>query len=587
MLSLIGVSILCLFTGLGCTHLLEVERDEDRCDTIMKEIASEDRATVTDDTPARLHSTWLSEECEIRAGPEYIVRKYSFFANGTFLLLRFYYAEESCSIATYTVVARGSIEITSASVTVPGATEADVRLDSIRLVPFNRQVVHKFERRLNASCGGIETKWRMFTAQLIYERREIDGSSNASFQDHGLNSNSFQSRLPRPRNRGSLECLEYLGIEFTELGLLRVEKRRFDSVDADGTRTKVELLLGEVGRNGRSVKQGVGARRPNRFQSAALLRADTTFGCLTCGSVLRGSEYNPPLFHQAPSLPAVIDGIWLSIRCESVDEGFWSRRFFRIYSGGNRWSARWTYYTDSACSIPLHTVIVAGTYVQRAVRRKRDDDHSSITIDREGARLWRTRRPLIPESSGPSITSRGTWREKPDVVRTESVSFRKDTALLSGTTELELRVIESRSVPVDKTVWTRCSTAAKRTATGSSWSKNCVPRTVEAPAVLTFKARIGLDWNEEYILLLAPWKDELWEAPLRRCSGTISQRYFRANSDLPESLQGRQFQTETHNQLLKRQGRYWFPSSTTSCLSTSSSLVYLAIVHLLPKLHHA
>lgn len=78
--------------------------------------------------------------CEIRAGPKYIIRKYSFFKNNSFLLLQYYYDEESCSIATYTVVARGSVQILSPSVVIPGATETNVQLDSVHLIPLNRQV---------------------------------------------------------------------------------------------------------------------------------------------------------------------------------------------------------------------------------------------------------------------------------------------------------------------------------------------------------------------------------------------------------------------------------------------------------------
>ncbi|XP_076174374.1 uncharacterized protein LOC143150184 isoform X2 [Ptiloglossa arizonensis] len=572
----------------------------------MKEIASEDRATVTDDTPTRLHSTWLSEVCEIHTGPEYIVRKYSFFANGTFLLLRYYYAEESCSIATYTIVARGSIEISSTSVKVPGATEAKFQLDSIRLIPFNRQVAHKFGRRLNASCGGIETKWRTYTAQLIYERRTIDVSLNTSLHDHGLNSNSFQSRLPRSRNRGTLDCLEFLGIEFTELMLLRVEKRRFDfplnsdPTNANKTRIRVELLLGGLGQNRRSGKPVTGSQKPNRLQSAALVRADTVLGCLICRSVLRGTEYSPPLFHQTPPLPAVIDGLWLSIRCESVDEGFWSRRFLQIYSGDNRWSARWTYYADSTCSVPLYTVAVAGTYVQRSTRRKRDRSNAS-TFARDNIRPGKLRNPRIPDSnvyrrtlrdskestrgSVASVTLRGNRQEKPDITRPESndrVTFflaNKHATVPSGTTELELRVIESRLITIDKMMSARCSITTKKSSNGRAIKnmapKSCILRTIEAPAVLTFKARIDLDWNGDYILLLASWKDDLWEAPLRQCSETISRNYFRANTSICRSEY-----LQTHNQLFERRGRYW-SSSNASCLLRSRSIVHPTVLLLL------
>lgn len=78
--------------------------------------------------------------CEMRAGPEYIMRKYTFFENGTFLLLRYHYAEESCSIATHTVTIRGSIKLLGSSAIVTGATETRLHVDTINIVPLNRQV---------------------------------------------------------------------------------------------------------------------------------------------------------------------------------------------------------------------------------------------------------------------------------------------------------------------------------------------------------------------------------------------------------------------------------------------------------------
>lgn len=79
-----------------------------------------------------------------------------------------------------------------------------------------------------------------------------------------------------------MECLESLDIEFTELSLLRVEKRSHFTTNLtnrdiigtmDKARTRVELLLGELGRNGRSRKSRT--QKPSRLQSVALLRADT------------------------------------------------------------------------------------------------------------------------------------------------------------------------------------------------------------------------------------------------------------------------------------------------------------------------
>ena len=54
--------------------------------------------------------------------------------------MRHHYAEESCSIATHTVTARGVIRILGNSLVTPGATETRYQLDTVHVSPLNRQV---------------------------------------------------------------------------------------------------------------------------------------------------------------------------------------------------------------------------------------------------------------------------------------------------------------------------------------------------------------------------------------------------------------------------------------------------------------
>lgn len=310
--------------------------------------------------------------------------------------------------------------------------------------------------------------------------------------------------------------------------------------------------------------------------------------CPICRSVFRGTEYSPPLFHQTPPLPAVIGGLWLSIRCESVDGGLWSRRFYRIYSSSGQWSARWTYYADSTCSILFYTVTAAGTYVQRAVNRKpdpanslwrfggdggiRNDHHSNETTPFNRAEIpLRTASPTLYDTNRPQTTNNNQLRLNNRVTLSlvrEDVDVAVTVAALpSGTTELELRVIHSHLIPDDKLMSSRCKPATIRLSQANSiqtpWRRNCTFRSLEAPAILRFKAKISLDWNGDYTLLLAPWNDHFWEAPLRRCSATALANYFvGASNKLAESLQG--------STRLYRRGRYWSSLSSASCLSTSS-----------------
>lgn len=132
---------------------------------------------------------------------------------------------------------------------------------------------------MNASCGGIETKWRPYLPQLIYER-SMDSPLNMSLHMYDLNSNSLQSRLLRLRKQYTIACLNSFEIDFTELKLLRVEIKRSsfisklsrNTIDENKMRVRIELLLGGPARNIHSQKM---QPKPNRLQSTSLLRVDT------------------------------------------------------------------------------------------------------------------------------------------------------------------------------------------------------------------------------------------------------------------------------------------------------------------------
>lgn len=96
---------------------------------------------------------------------------------------------------------------------------------------------------------------------------------------------------------------------------------------------------------------------------------------------------------------------------------------------------------------------------------------------------------------------------------------------LSGTTELDLHIAESILIPGDATVSTRCSVDRQLGATGATvplttWPRNCasVPHAIEAPSTLGLRAKLGVNWNGQYILLLGARDENAWEAPLRQCA---------------------------------------------------------------------
>ncbi|XP_023246752.1 uncharacterized protein LOC106644183 [Copidosoma floridanum] len=432
------IVVLLLLTLVNEISALWDANEEDQCDVAIREIVNEDRATIVDETAFRLHATWISQECEIRTGPEYVIRKYTFFENGTFLLMRHYYAEESCSIATHTVTARGVIKILGNSLVTPGATEARYQLDTVHVSPLNRQVAHKLGHRVNVSCGP-QPRWRPYSAQLVYERAPERSSWSTAGQ--GPRYNSFLAHQQQQQQHAhhhlhhqhghhqdqglpigsgllrskSVDCLEPLNIDFNELRLIRVQRRPTGFRSASlgkSEKPRIELFLGSLPPDHVSKR----SHRPTSLQPTALLRTDTIHNCPICGAIFRGTENSPPLLHEVVALPALLGGSWISPICESHPGGVWLRRQLRIFAGDKLWTGRWDYFSDSRCSSYLYGITAAGSYVQRARRHRR---HDASVIDETGLiddkLLTRERRQAL-ETTPSQSDSRSGRPEKLDAI---------------------------------------------------------------------------------------------------------------------------------------------------------------------------
>ncbi|XP_008551060.3 uncharacterized protein LOC103573665, partial [Microplitis demolitor] len=372
---LLIINIIGICEGYGIWNGAWMDWSGEQCEAAIKEVVNEDRATIVDDSPNRLHATWLSQECEVRAGPEYIIRKYTFYKNGTFLLIRHHYAEESCSVATHTVTARGVIRLLSSSGLAPGATEAKYQLDHVHIIPLTRQVAHKFGHRVNVSCTP-QPRWRAYGVHIIYESQSSQRSLNLNWEKPTYYLFKRSQQRKHHWSGGNLNCLESLGIDFNELKLIRVEKKPATStafgLGLNG-HPRVELLLASLPPNIYS-KQ---FHRASSLQPNTLIRSDTTRGCLVCGAISRATESSPPLLHQVAALPALLGGSWISSSCESCEGGVWIKRQLQFYSGDVLWTGRWDYYSDPKCYNFLYAVTAAGSYIQRTGRQKRHEISSS------------------------------------------------------------------------------------------------------------------------------------------------------------------------------------------------------------------
>lgn len=131
------------------------------------------------------------------------------------------------------------------------------------------QVAHKFGHRLNLTCGP-QPKWRPYVPEVIYEQPR-QRSATPLWQ--GPIYNSLQAHLSTKRRLG-MHCLEAFGIEFTELRLLRVQKKSFGSSSSSNRYHKhpqFQLFLASPTPNVHSRS----SYKPTSLQSRAMIRADT------------------------------------------------------------------------------------------------------------------------------------------------------------------------------------------------------------------------------------------------------------------------------------------------------------------------
>jgi len=90
-------------------------------------------------TNARL-LTYFTYRCEVRPGPEYVLRQYRFYDGGLFDLRLFRYSDSCCRSPAYSLTARGQYRPYQTSWIVAGATEMDYQLWHVAVVPYQTPV---------------------------------------------------------------------------------------------------------------------------------------------------------------------------------------------------------------------------------------------------------------------------------------------------------------------------------------------------------------------------------------------------------------------------------------------------------------
>lgn len=159
--------------------------------------------------------------CEVRPGPEFLTRSYTFFPSRLFRAYQFYYKDPLCQEPAHSLVIKGKVRLRRASWVTRGATEADYRLHKVGIVFHSRHALLDITRRLNRTQASHDCAQQLPPAQawgsgalyeLLSARAERDCTAALGFTMHELSLVRVQRRLqPQPRARPRLVEELYLG----------------------------------------------------------------------------------------------------------------------------------------------------------------------------------------------------------------------------------------------------------------------------------------------------------------------------------------------------------------------------------------
>ncbi|KYB28324.1 hypothetical protein TcasGA2_TC034630 [Tribolium castaneum] len=203
-----------------------------KCEKVEAMASWRDHNTVVETSLKTLSGTWISEGCETRPGPEYVLRAYTFNPEGTYNLIQHHYWDDSCSSPKLTVISHGRLTLRN-SLVQPEASNGLAKPTNITVIPQDSTAAEELNQLVSEECPGQYWKsWRRNQEHLVYDhRQERRGTFNLwshSYQaitnQHPLNKPDF------PQISGDISCLGSLKWAFNELKLLKIQLRPLHNV---------------------------------------------------------------------------------------------------------------------------------------------------------------------------------------------------------------------------------------------------------------------------------------------------------------------------------------------------------------------
>ncbi|CAK8696080.1 protein APCDD1-like isoform X2 [Clavelina lepadiformis] len=329
---------MAIIAGIFHGNAIAVEREEKKtnenfpkakgnfpqCQVILNNVL--ERSTVL---PLNLTGRWTSIRCEIRPGPQFVLRDYTFENEGQFLLSHHYYLDAACTRPSYTVTSRGKVmptsEVWAQSFRIPGATEVSYVQKKVAVRPHTKQKREEIRDIWRSKCRGCEDK-------------TSPSNSRKTFPFY----HSFRK----------CDCLEAINFHLGELEIMKIIEKYKSERSLD---SQLHLYVGNV-----KTKYDSRYYLPSTYQDPMMF-ARRQRECDVCERILHSTSHNPPIllspFYSFTLFPAS----WVSVRCE-VRPGkiFLTRELY--FMSSSTWHGTYSYFKDPGCSSPTYKLRAIGRY---------------------------------------------------------------------------------------------------------------------------------------------------------------------------------------------------------------------------------
>ncbi|XP_061582790.1 protein APCDD1-like [Cololabis saira] len=272
----------------------------------------QDDVRVTAEIPPKLDGTWVSTRCEVRPGPEFLTRSYSFHSSRHFQALQHYYTDGACEDPAYSLMVRGKIRLRQASWITHGGTEAEHHLTKVAIVLHSMAAKQRLASRLPPACVSLSLG------------RALPGKPRELYN-----------------TRAGRGCLAALGFSMMEMGLVRVETHHH----SHGGKVQ-KLFLGDIHTDWTQRTQ----HRPTGYQQPLQNAMHHIHPCPVCALVYRSSEQRPAVLPRSPASPLSLAGRWVSQSCETRPTVLFLTRDFVFDPSQHTWEGVYRHYSDPACS---------------------------------------------------------------------------------------------------------------------------------------------------------------------------------------------------------------------------------------------